>query len=196
MGPLAWAFILLAAGLTIICLEFVIPSGGVLGFLAFCSLVGSIIMGFLAGPKWGAMMMGINVLCVPAVLALAVKVWPYTPLGRKMLIQLPGSDKDVLVPEDEALRKLTGMKGVAKSKMLPSGAIVVGGRTYDAVSEGMPIDEGQVIAVVSVKMNQTVVRPSAGPIDDPSPEADEDRDPRLDDPLEKFGLDPFDDPMA
>jgi hypothetical protein len=42
--------------------------------------------------------------------------------------------------------------------MLPSGLIRIDGRSYDASSEGMPIEAGQRVKVVDVQTNRLVVR--------------------------------------
>jgi hypothetical protein len=43
--------------------------------------------------------------------------------------------------------------------MLPSGLVLIDGKTYDAVSEGMPIESGAQIIVVHVSTQRLVVRP-------------------------------------
>jgi hypothetical protein len=43
--------------------------------------------------------------------------------------------------------------------MLPSGSVIIDGKTYDAVSEGVAIEAGQPIMVVSVSTQRLVVRP-------------------------------------
>ena len=50
-----------------------------------------------------------------------------------------------------------------------TGAIVIEGRTREAVSQGMEIDPGQRVLVVEVKSNRVVVRPAEAderPVDD------------------------------
>jgi hypothetical protein len=42
--------------------------------------------------------------------------------------------------------------------MLPSGAVVVEGRTVNAISEGTAIDAGEAVKVVEVRGNRVVVR--------------------------------------
>ena len=63
-------------------------------------------------------------------------------------------------------------------------------RDYDAVSEGMPIDQGQRVRVVDVRTCRIVVRP----VSDEEPEAQE---PATEDllsrPIDSLGLD---DPLA
>ena len=46
MDYLAWAAILLAIGLTLAVLEVFVPSGGLLGFLSFLSMLAAIILPF------------------------------------------------------------------------------------------------------------------------------------------------------
>ena len=43
--------------------------------------------------------------------------------------------------------------------MLPSGMVVIDGKTYDAVSEGVPIEAEQTVLVVGVSTQRLVVRP-------------------------------------
>ena len=65
---------------------------------------------------------------MPAVLAIAFRYWPQTPMGKRVLLEVP-TEEEVLpdTPQLRALRKLVGKVGVAKSMMLPSGAISVEG---------------------------------------------------------------------
>ena len=53
---------------------------------------------------------------------------------------------------------LLGKQGQAQTKMVPSGSIVVNGRLYDAVSEGVVIECGENIKVIRVDANRIVVR--------------------------------------
>jgi hypothetical protein len=98
---------------------------------------------------------------VPLSIAATVRWWPHTPIGKMMLIQPPQSADEVLpeTPAYRGLKDLVGKHGHAKGLMLPSGLVVVEGKTYDAVSEGMPIEANQPIVVVSVSTQRLVVRP-------------------------------------
>jgi hypothetical protein len=42
--------------------------------------------------------------------------------------------------------------------MLPSGLVVIDGKTYDAVSEGKPIEAHETVLVVAVSTQRLVVR--------------------------------------
>ena len=71
--------------------------------------------------------------------------------------------------------------------MLPSGAVTIDGKVYNAVTSGMPIDAGQPVRIVKIDGKSMVVHPHDGPIDpdDASPEA------VLGQAIESLGIDPF-----
>ncbi|NLX94799.1 MAG: hypothetical protein GXY83_01350 [Rhodopirellula sp.] len=186
-----WAVLLLLLGLGMVVLEVFIPSGGILGFLAFCSLVGSVITGFMAGPVTGLAVLGTTIVGMPMIVILALQYWPHTPIGRRVLLTTPDSD-DVLPdsPKRRHLKALIGRVGRAKSKMLPSGVITVDGRTIDAVSDGPPIEPGQKVRIAEVQGNRVLVHS----IDEATP-SQTDADP-LARPIDSIGGDPFQDSSA
>jgi membrane-bound ClpP family serine protease len=190
MDPLAWSALLLVLGLTLVMVEVFIPSGGILGFLSIASLLASIALAFYhRGPLVGFVFLTVAAVLVPTALALAFRWWPHTPMGRRLLLDVPTSE-EVLPdsPQRRSLRQLVGKVGVAKNMMLPSGAVVIDGQTIDALSEGMPIEAGQRVRVIEVRGNRVVVRPA----DDLPPPSDD----VLSQPIESLGLDSLEDPLA
>jgi membrane-bound ClpP family serine protease len=165
MSPLTWSILLLAVGLVFLVLEFFIPSGGALAVVCALSFLASIIVGFVAGPWTGtAVLLGVC-LIVPAAVSATVRWWPDTPVGRMMLIRPPRTADEVL-PETVAyrgLKELVGRRGHSKGLMLPSGSVIIDGKTYDAVSEGMPIEAHEPIIVVNVSTQRLIVRADHGP---------------------------------
>src|SRR5439155_25193396 len=112
-------------------------------------------------PWTGTIVLLIICLVVPSAAAAAVRWWPDTPIGRLMLIQRPRSADEVL-PETVAyrgLKDLVGRRGKSKGLMVPSGSVVIEGKTYDAVSEGTPIEPQQSVIVIGVSTQRLVVRP-------------------------------------
>lgn len=191
MSYLIWAALLLLMGLGLVVLEMFIPSGGILGVLSGLSIVGAILLAFFDGPGTGLAFVITTVVAVPIVLAAAVRVWPDTPMGRHILLQVP-SPQEVLPdsPLRRELKSLVGKYGVAKTVMLPSGVVVVDGQSIDAVGQGMAIDAGQRIRVIEVRGTRVVVRP----VDEDEPPADDD-DP-LSRPISTLGLDSLENPFA
>ena len=186
MDALFWSIILLVVGIGLVTMELFIPSGGILSVLAALAVAASLVVAFGGGLSAGAVMLAVTLLVMPLVFAAAVRWWPYTPLGRQMVLHAPEREADVLpdTPEYQGLPALIGRRGVAKTKMLPSGAVVIDGRIYDAVSEGMAIDPGQPVRVKAVRMNRIVVAPvRPGTVPPISEVAD-----MLDEPADKFGL--------
>ena len=73
-----------------------------------------------------------------------------------------GSETAVTVEQTPAATTVAGTAQageIARGTMLPSGLVVIEGKTYDAVSEGMAIEAGQTVLVVAVSTQRLVVRP-------------------------------------
>lgn len=190
LDPLTWATILMLVGCALVVLEVFIPSGGLLSFLSAIAIVGSVVVAFRRDSTSGLGFLLITVIAVPTVVALAFKFWPHTPMGKAFLGELMTSED--MQPADSR-RELVGQVGVAKSKMLPAGSILIDGHLLDAVSQGIAIEVGQPIVVVEVKGNRVVVRPAdkeeaRGLVEDP-------RD-LFSKPIDELGLDSFDDPLG
>ena len=191
MDPLLWCALLLVVGLILVTAEVFIPSGGVLGLLSISSILAGIVLAFYyRGAEVGLIFLAVTAVTVPTALGVAFRYWPKTAMGRRLLLNLPTSE-EVLpdTPERRGLRQLVGKYGVAKTVMLPSGAVLVEGQTIDALSEGMPIEAGQRIQVIEVRGNRVLVRPATG---EDQPTGDD----VLSRPIESFGLDSMDDPLA
>jgi len=156
-----WSLLLLGLGLFFLVLEFFVPSGGVLGILSGLSIVGAVVVGFLASYSIGAGVLVTALIVVPVMLSLGVHLWPHTTIGKQILIQLPESSDEVLPTTEEyrGLQRLVGHRGLARSLMMPGGVVEIGERQYDAVSAGMPIDPGQPILVMGVETHRLIVRP-------------------------------------
>jgi membrane-bound ClpP family serine protease len=156
-SPLVIAVILLAVGLAVIVLELFLPSGGMLGVLAVAAFVGSVIAALMHPVRAGGISFAVGeVVGIGVMLALIVRWWPESSIGRRIAPELP-REEDVL-PENQSLQQLVGKLGKTKSMMLPSGAVVVEGRTVNAISEGMAIEAGETVKVVEVRGNRVVVR--------------------------------------
>jgi membrane-bound ClpP family serine protease len=190
---IAWAILLLLAGCTLVVMEVFIPSGGVISILAAVALIGSILIAFqdsaTTGPTTGVVFAAMTVFAVPTLIGLAFKYWPKTPMGKAFLGELP-TEAEVM-PED-ARRGLIGRVGVARTKMLPSGAVEIDGQMIDAVSQGRAIEPGTYVVVAEVRANRVVVRP-AGKDQRPSHQNANDLLLR---PIDELGIESLDDPLA
>jgi membrane-bound serine protease (ClpP class) len=190
LDPLGWAIVLLVLGCGLLVLEIFIPSGGIFGFLAAVAVIGSLVMGFRRGVTTGLSFMAITVFAVPIVAGLAFKYWPKTPMGRAFLGDLPGEHE---VKPDDPRRNLVGRVGVAQSKMLPSGAVLIDGQLVDAVCQGLAIDPGEPVIVVEVRANRVMVRPARA---HEVRTADLRPDDVLSRPAQDFGLEGLEEPLS
>ena len=190
MEPIIWAIILVALGLVVIVLELFVPSAGVLGIIAAILLISGIIVGFLQSIEAGTIILVVTVLLLPVIFAGLIKIWPSTPIGKLILIGRTNAD-DVLPQGEyyEGLKNLIGEKGVARTKMLPSGIVAIGDKTYDAVCDGFAIEPGQPVKVTAVRTNRVFVQPY-DPADD-QPTKFESND-ILGQPIEDLGLESLD----
>jgi membrane-bound serine protease (ClpP class) len=181
----------LVIGLILLVLELFVPSGGVIGILAVICILAAIVLGFMIDVKIGILFLVLTVILVPALLGGMLKVWPHTPLGKNLFAQPPQPDE--VLPDDERYREfkeLVGKRGIAKTKMLPSGSIRVNNRTYDAVSNGVAIDPGESVEVIAIRANHIVVRPVKVHKLDPANPGD-----ILAQSPETLGLDDWDEPL-
>ena len=192
MTPLTWAVLLLSIGLLLVVVEMFIPSGGALGFLSAGSIIAAIVMAFRHSAAAGTGFMALAVFGTPLLMAIGFKLWPRTPMGRRILLEVPRPD-DVLPDDDlrRQLKDLVGKMGRAKTLMLPGGPVEIEGRTFDAVSQGQPVEQGAVVKVVEIRGTRIVVRPEAGP---PPAVARDPNDP-LSATIDQLGLDPYEDPL-
>ncbi len=192
ISPLFWAGLLLLTGMALVALEVFVPTGGLLGFLSVTSILAAIILAFYnGGAMAGFIFLLATAVALPTVLGLAFRWLPETAIGRRLLPTLPKSEE--VLPDSEErrmLRTLVGKVGRTKSPMMPSGAVVVEGRTIDAVSQGMAIDRDQPVRVVAVRGTRVVVRP----VEEGTPLTPSDD--LLSRPIDALGFDPFDDPPA
>jgi membrane-bound ClpP family serine protease len=193
MGTLTWVILLLVAGLVVVVLELFVPSGGILGVTAVVLFLAAILLlGFEFGPAVGFFCLLAALIVLPAGAIWMLRWWPNSPMGRRILPQIP--DPTSVVPDNEqlrGLRDLLGKVGRAKTVMLPSGAAVIDGRTVNAMSEGMPIEAGQAVRVVEVRGNCVIVRPTSGQ-EQPQQVAEDD----LSKPIDALGLEPLDDTIS
>ncbi len=187
-----WAVMLIVVAVGLAVLELFVPSGGILAFLSIASIVGALILAFQSGPVVGLIFLVGVIIGMPTSLALAVKWWPHTPIGRRILLRVSRSDE--VLPDDDfhrGLKDLVGRTGEARSKMLPSGAILIDGRTVDAYTEGVPIEPGQRVIVLDVHGTNVLVRPLE---DDEAPPSEEESG--LSQPIDSIAPDPFNDSTA
>ena len=174
--------VLLTIAFGLLFLEFFIPSAGLVGISAGIAFVAAIVTAFMHSIALGAIFLFISAIGAPCVLMIAVKIYPHTPLGKRMMLDPP----EEVLPEKSDKNELIGRHGIARSKMLPSGSVKIDGKIYDAISDGMAVDSGDKVEVVAIRNNGIVVRPIL------ESKVIEESDNPLSQSAEQFGIDDFD----
>ena len=193
MSPIIWAVLLMSVGLGLAMLEVFIPSAGILGFLSVAAIITAIVLAFTSGGATiGFLFLGVAAVSLPTAIILAFKWLPNTPVGRRLMLGKP-REREILPQDDprETYQALIGSTGIAKSAMLPGGAIVIDGKIYEAVCESGSLESGELITVARVRNNRLVVRKIA----EGTPVEDSDQDP-LARPIDSLGIEPLDEPLS
>lgn len=154
------ALLLTMIGLLLVVAEVFFPSGGILGVFSGLSFLAAVYYAYTAGGVvTGLSFAAAEVVLFPVALYFAFKLLPYTPMGRVLVGQAPTAEE---VAVDDARQALLGRVGVARSKLLPAGAVEIDGRVIDCVSRSQAIDPGEYVKVVEVSANRVVVRRASG----------------------------------
>jgi membrane-bound ClpP family serine protease len=174
MYPIFWTFLFLCLAFVVAVLEVFVPSGGIFAVLAIALLITSIVFSFQAEIVFGSFYTLCVCLLVPVFLWTALRLWPHTWIGRRIL--LTPEEDPALFPDEEqqTLKQLVGKQGMAKSKMLLGGLVEIEGKRYSAVSDAEPIEPGEVVSVIRIEGTSIIVRKSnmiphaeAPPLEDP-----------------------------
>src|SRR5262249_53188211 len=158
-----WAFLLLAVGVTLLIAEVFIPSGGVISVLATLSFAGAVICAWQAwwgtsqASFWG-FLAGMALL-LPVVIVVAFLVWPNTPIGKRAILEAPAPHEVAsFVEQEEKYRQMVGKIGETVTTLNPAGIVRIDGHRVHCQSEGMILDAGTRVRVISVRANSVVVR--------------------------------------
>ncbi len=171
---LLWPVACLVAGLLLLIIEVFVPSGGVIGFLSVGLLIFSLWQAFAISTSVGAIFLLVLVFLLPLTLALAIRIWPKTPLGKWLFLKPPLQEDVKSAISGPRLDHLIGQIGRAITPLRPSGLVDFDGRRLDALAEEGLIPKGAIIRAVHIRGSQLVVRAATLPaIDESVPSMDE-----------------------
>lgn len=159
---LFWGLGLLAAAMLLVVIEVFVPSGGLIAILSTGCAIAGVVCLFKVSTTWGAIGVAAVLVMGPLTFAFALKVWPSTPMGRKMMGEKPPeqleAERLAELKEREQLAALVGMEGVVLVDLRPIGTIEVNGKRYEALSERSIIRAGSRVKITMVEPNQIKVR--------------------------------------
>lgn len=158
-----WAFLLLAVAVALLIAEVFIPSGGIISVLSTLSILGAVVFAWQAwwysnpGAFWG--FIGGMSLLLPGTVVVAFYLWPSTPLGKRAILEAPAPHEVAsFVEQEEKYRRMVGKIGETATSLNPAGIVRIDGQRVHCQSEGMIIDSGTRVIVVSARANRVVVR--------------------------------------
>lgn len=146
-----WAFIFLGISLALFVAEVFLPSHGLLGILATLAIIACIVVCFRINSYLGLGVMLVTLIAAPFAAIAAVKIWPRTPIGRRMMLQ----------PIDSKVEHPTvviGAIGTALSELRPMGMCEFGDERVEVRSQLGLIAAGQKVKITSIDAGRVIVR--------------------------------------
>ena len=162
---LLWAIVLLVIGITLVLLEVLLPSGGLLSLLALGAIVGSVVLGFRHSSTAGMILILFILVFVPVTIVLGFKVFPHTPIGKRLILADPfrrrqTASRNPSSSVTEEYKTLNGKNGRSVTPLRPSGIAEIDDKRYSVVSQGQLIPKGVDIVVIKVEGNNIIVDPA------------------------------------
>lgn len=160
MNSLLWAAFCMILGFVLMIAEVFIPSGGLIGALALGLLIWSVIQAYMVAPIHALQFLVTIGILMPFVIVFAVRLWPKTPLGKRIFLKPPDLDEEAAEPPIRSgrLDHLVGQLGRALTPLRPSGMVDFDGRRLDGLSEDGLIPPGSLVRAVQVRGSQLIVR--------------------------------------
>jgi membrane-bound ClpP family serine protease len=105
------------------------------------------------------------VVIIPMGISLAVKVWPHTPLGKRIIGAPTQEQVDREKAQEDSSRAqrkaLVGKEGIVLTDLRPVGKAEIDGVRYEVLSETVFVPAGSRVRVTSADLEQIKVRPLA-----------------------------------
>jgi membrane-bound ClpP family serine protease len=150
-NPVLSIAVLSGVALALLFAEMLLPTHGVLGGLGLLCLAGAVVLCYRIDGWLGLGAILALAVASPFAAAAAVKIWPRTPVGKRMMLQ----------PIDSPLTPVpvnVGDRGTALSELRPMGMVTFGEQRVEAQSERNMLPRGTTVVVVSTVGGRVIVR--------------------------------------
>jgi membrane-bound ClpP family serine protease len=171
VDPIYIAIILYISAIVLALVDLYVPSAGMLILLSLVAAVGSIVFGFRSGTTSGMTMLTLVAATIPILGLVAIRIWPHTPIGRRIVLGLPPEPPAEPNEKQSTLSELVGYVVVSEYPLMPGGQIAIDHRTYNAFAEAGYIDAGWRVEVVAVRNRELIVRLTDKPLTPVRPRA-------------------------
>ncbi|RMH30683.1 MAG: hypothetical protein D6693_00015 [Planctomycetota bacterium] len=158
---LLWGFGLFGVALVLFIIELFLPTGGVIGVLVGVAAISGVVAFFRASTTWGVVSVLFLLVVSPIAFAFALKVWPNTPVGRRLILgSADDDDEGAPAParRDDDRRALLGATGTALTDLRPVGTVRIEGQRLEALAEGGVIEAGRPVRITAVEGARIKVR--------------------------------------
>ena len=164
MDPIYIAIILYISAIVLALVDLYVPSAGMLVVLSLVAAVGSIVFGFRSGTTGGMTMLTLVAATIPILGLVAIRIWPHTPIGRRIVLSLPPEPSVEPNVKQNVLNELIGYVVVSEYPLMPSGQLTIDHRPYNASAESGYIDAGCRVEVVAARQRELIVRATDKPL--------------------------------
>jgi membrane-bound serine protease (ClpP class) len=152
------AMVLLLLALALVVAELFLPSHGLLAILAALASIGAIVLAYRASPGAALIFAAIIFFAAPVVFYWAIRIYPTTPMGKRVLLEHPQAGVKAFADEAAQLEHLVGQQGTAITLLRPAGSVEVEGRIIDAMSDAEIIESGSRVEVLRVVGRKVIVK--------------------------------------
>jgi membrane-bound ClpP family serine protease len=154
MNVYIFPILLQILGILVVVAEIFIPSLGVLMAIALGLLLYSLYLVFTTISTFAGMVfLGMDLLAVPLLLILGMKILAVSPLSLKNRL----SSKDGVVSQTTSPKEYMNKQGHAITDLRPSGIVFIEGKRVDVVTDGDYIEANTPVIVTGVTGNQIIV---------------------------------------
>ncbi len=164
-----WGCVLFGVALVLLCIEFFVPSGGLLGILCGVAAIGSVVSFFQYDTTWGVGVALAYVVLTPITLVFMFRLWLNSPIAKAMILgdtTPSGENGDTYDDSEmqrrrrlEELRELIGAEGITETALRPVGTVRINGQRTDGLAETGTIEANTPVIVTDIYDNQIKVRP-------------------------------------
>lgn len=165
---LIWGLGLLGASALLLAVELFVPSYGMIAVTASIAAIAGVVCLFIHDTTWGMIGMFGVIVAGPTAFFLWVKLFPHTPMGRRMILGNPNINGDDAPQDSEQVRRreealaLIGVAGTALTDLRPVGVAEIDGKRVDVLAEGPWVAKGRTVKVVHLDGLKIVVREVEG----------------------------------
>ncbi|MFI4916838.1 MAG: NfeD family protein [Phycisphaerales bacterium JB060] len=166
MDPLlVWGLLLLGIAVLLGLMELLVPSAGIIGLVALVVAMAGVLCLWSYETAWGVTGLLSVIVVAPTATYFGLKVLPYTPMGKGLILSNPEPDETRASATHASLARrvaLVGQEGAAETDLRPIGVVKIEGQRHDAVAESGYIARGSCVKVISADGIQLKVRQIPG----------------------------------